>query len=142
MRANSNSEYAALWFVCAVTCWAEHSYSVPAESAFRYRDGHTLLYTTIMRYVYNKETKTVVPVSLYKARRDPDEVIREYGVGVLEKTREGRVVLENARSKYAKELLQPGDPSFNTYWGKDVAKRERDMAELRRESRRLKGDRP
>lgn len=94
-----------------------------------------------MRYVYDRVTKTCVPTHM-SDRRDPDSIIEEYGVGVLEKTREGRTVLENARAKHAIELLQPTDHSFNKYWGKDVARRERDMAELRAESRRQKGTRP
>ena len=91
-----------------------------------------------MRYVYDKKLKRVVPAGSIRVRTDPEEVIKEVGAVKLSETAEGRVVLANARAKYYAELIQPGDPSFNSYWGKEVARRERDMAEVRSESQRLK----
>ena len=77
--------------------------------------------------------------SVQKPRRtDPETIIQEHGVEKLSKTREGRVVLENARTKYRAELLQPHEPEFNAYWGKDVRRREKEMAEVRAESQRQK----
>lgn len=73
-----------------------------------------------------------------RIRVDAETIIQEYGVGELSKTAAGRSVIENARQKYRTELIQPSDPSFNAYYGKEVKQRERDMAELRAESQRLK----
>ena len=71
-------------------------------------------------------------------RSDPETIIREHGVEKLSKTYEGRRVIENARAKYRAELIQPGEPGFDRYWGKDVARREKDMAQVKEESRRMK----
>lgn len=71
-------------------------------------------------------------------RRDPEAIIQEEGVEKLSKTAAGRTVLENARAKYRAELIQPHESEFNAYWGKDVARREKEMAEVRAESQRLK----
>ena len=71
-------------------------------------------------------------------RTDPERIIQEVGAQKLSETPEGRSVLENARAKYATELIQPGDSRFNAYYGKEVRQRERHMAELREESKRLK----
>lgn len=73
-----------------------------------------------------------------KIRRDPEALIQEYGAVKLSETSDGRKVLENARMKYRAELLQPHEPEFNKYWGKEVEKREKQMAELRHESQRMK----
>lgn len=75
-----------------------------------------------------------------KQRRDPEAIIQEYGAKKLSETQEGRRVLENARQKYRVELLQPGDPEFNKYYGKEIARKEKDRRELEAESRRLKGE--
>ena len=72
-----------------------------------------------------------------KVRRDPEAIIQEYGAEKLVQTAEGRSVIENAKAKYP-ELIQRGEPGFEKYWGKEVRQRERDMAEVRQESRRLK----
>ena len=79
-----------------------------------------------------------VKIAKRGVRRDPEEIIKEVGAEKLSKTAAGRTVLENARSKYRAELIQPHEPEFKKYWGKEVAKRERDMAEVRAESQRLK----
>ena len=71
-------------------------------------------------------------------RRDPEDIIKEVGAEKLSKTAEGRAILENARSKYRAELIQPHEPEFNKYWGKDVERRNKEMAEVRAESQRQK----
>jgi len=71
---------------------------------------------------------------------DPDRIINEYGVGVLEKTVEGRAVLNKARKKWAAELVQPGDPEFNKLYGKQVKEREEARRELQRQSGEMWGD--
>ena len=71
-------------------------------------------------------------------RRDPEEIIKEVGAEKLSKTAAGRTILENARSKYRAELIQPHEPEFKSYWGKDVERRNKEMAEVRAESQRLK----
>lgn len=76
-----------------------------------------------------------------KLRRDPDSIIAEVGAQMLSETAAGRSVLENARRKWEVDLIQPGDSRFNAYYGKQVRQRERDMAELRHESQRLKKER-
>lgn len=73
-----------------------------------------------------------------KKRTDPETIIQEYGAVKLSETSAGRVVLENARAKYRVELIQPHEPEFKKYWGKDVERREKQMAELRHESQRMK----
>ena len=78
------------------------------------------------------------PVKQKGIRRDPEEIIKEVGAEKLSKTAAGRVVLENARSKYRAELLQPHEPEFNKYWGKTVERRNKEMAEVRAESQRMK----
>lgn len=71
-------------------------------------------------------------------RRDPEAIIQEEGAEKLSKTAAGRAVLANARQKYKAELIQPHEPEFKAYWGKTVERREKDMAEVRAESQRLK----
>lgn len=88
------------------------------------------------RVVY-EDTNRVVVANKGK-RRDPEAIIQEEGVEKLSKTVAGRTVLENARAKYRAELIQPHESEFNAYWGKDVARREKEMAEVRAESQRLK----
>ena len=73
-----------------------------------------------------------------KNRTDTERMIREHGAVKLSETSAGRIVLENARAKYRVELLQPHEPEFKKYWGKDVERREKRMTELRRESQRMK----
>jgi len=68
---------------------------------------------------------------------DPDRIIHEHGVGVLEKTQEGRIVLDRARNKYKAELVQPGHPEFNKLYGKQVKEREEARRELQEHSRKL-----
>lgn len=68
---------------------------------------------------------------------DPDRIINEYGVKTLEKTAEGRVVLANARKKWAAELVQPGDPEFNKLYGKQVKERAEAYRTLQEHSRKL-----
>ncbi len=72
-----------------------------------------------------------------KGSYDADRIINEYGVGVLEKTPEGRKVLNKARRKYAAELVQPGDPEFDKLYGKQVKEREEARRELQEQSRRM-----
>ena len=88
------------------------------------------------RVVYAEVNKVVVRRG--GKRRDPEEIIKEEGAEKLSKTAAGRTVLENARSKYRAELIQPHEPEFKAYWGKDVARREKDIAEVRAESQRQK----
>ena len=85
-----------------------------------------------------REEPTLVGVIRLKGKRtDPEAVIQEYGAEKLSKSSAGRAVLANAKAKYP-ELIQKGEPGFEAYWGKEVRQREKDMAEVRQESRRLK----
>lgn len=68
---------------------------------------------------------------------DPETYIQEYGVQSLEKTSEGRVILEKARSKYKAELVQPGDPEFNKLYGKEVRARQEEKMEREREAKQM-----
>ena len=70
-------------------------------------------------------------------RSDPDRIIHENGVAKLEKTHEGRVVLNNARKKWAAELVQPGDPEFNKLYGKQVRERQEARRELQEQSKKM-----
>ena len=84
-----------------------------------------------------EEPTFVGTISPRGKRRDPEAIIQEYGAEKLSKTPAGRAVLANAKAKYP-ELIQRGEPGFEAYWGKEVRKREKDMAEVRSESQRLK----
>jgi len=68
-----------------------------------------------------------------RLRADPERILHEWGVGQLEKTGEGRVVLSNLRKRYEKELLQPSDPRFLKEYGKEI----RERAEMKRENERI-----
>lgn len=84
-----------------------------------------------------KVVETLVVKRSLGTRRDPEAIIQEYGAEKLVQTAEGRRVIEDAKAKYP-ELIQPGEPGFEKYWGKEVRQREKDMAEVRAESQRLK----
>ena len=73
-----------------------------------------------------------------KHRTDPETLIQEYGAEKLSQTNEGVKILERAREKYRVELLQPHEPEFQRYWGKDVERRKREMQEIRAQSQRMK----
>ena len=70
-----------------------------------------------------------------KGSYDPERIIHEYGAKKLSETREGQIVLNKARKKYAAELVQPGDPEFNKLYGKQVKEREEARRELQEKSR-------
>lgn len=91
------------------------------------------------RAVYTDTNK--VKVIKGGIRRDPEEIIKEIGAKKLSETASGRTVLENARHKYRAELIQPHEPEFNKYWGKQQEKIQRDMADLRAQSQRMKKER-
>lgn len=66
-------------------------------------------------------------------RSDPERIIQEVGAIELSKTTEGRAILDRARRKWKKELLQPTDPEFQKEYGPMLKQRE----ELRRENERI-----
>ena len=72
-----------------------------------------------------------------RKRADPERLITEYGVKVLEKTIEGRAVLNNARKKYRAELVQQGDPEFDKLYGKQIKERAEARRELQQQSEKL-----
>lgn len=85
-----------------------------------------------------REIPTFVGILRTNGRRtDPEAIIQQYGAMELSKTAAGRSVLTNAKAKYP-ELIQRGEPGFESYWGKEVRQRERDMADVTAKSRRLK----
>lgn len=76
------------------------------------------------------------------SRLDAERVIQEVGVTTLSSSISGQRILEKARKKYAKELLQPSDPAFYREYGKEIRERnEARMAAVER-SKREWGDNP
>lgn len=53
-----------------------------------------------------------------------DAVIARYGVDKLSKSPQGREVLNKAREAHKIDLIQPNDPKFNRFYGKQVEYRE------------------
>lgn len=77
------------------------------------------------------------PIGIKSGSYDPDRIIHEYGAKKLSETKEGQIVLDKARKKYATELVQPGDPEFNKLYGKQVKERNEARRALQEQSRAL-----
>lgn len=55
---------------------------------------------------------------------NPDKIIQKYGVAELNKSPQGREVLAKAREIHKIDLIQPNDPKFERFYGKEVRARE------------------
>ena len=72
-------------------------------------------------------------------RTNPERIIQEYGVKELQKSKEGRSILQNARVKYKEELLQPNDPDFQKVYGKQIKEREERRLEQVQQANKMWG---